>query len=610
MDSKGNVTKTEEPTRTVLGNLRKNPFTTLNMATAYNNLYDSSIQEMPTTDLYVEFHPKSISDMEALYATDYVFYDFPLEYELISLGDYYDKAEGEDFPTLYAVVPPNFSITNVSYTVLAKLYLSNSNPRLNAEALRITGNAGEINNYTGFNLEEVADEDMGIIPIQPECDPGCVAKLRLVSQANSSPIWEWYCDCTPPPPSTSCNPYPNKRKPSGVVRVEDSQLSQNGTSSFLPVKDVEVIVKDTWFSSIVVNTSSSGCWRVNQKLYGRAWISVRFRNNRCNIRGTGSGFKAIWRWLTPLKYRVASLWGPNFQNIEVNFHNWSSNGSKAHMCWGAATVNNALHDFYIYASQEGINTPPQNLSIFVGRNHRFGASTMAKKMGTTLFATAVAGKLNNNHLWMNFFADLPSICFTSATVTSIFPDVYIGIDFKLSDELKELAYHELAHSSHYTKVGNSFWQALVVAEADANGHGDASSTDAGRIALCESWDEHIGRTFADKTYGNDPWFSIYQNYDEYLEHQRNEISNHIPIGYYHDLIDGINTTEQAGDGYWGNVNPGTINDNISGLTNQQLFSLFDNTVTSPTIYTTKLINSGYINGSNTTTGINNLFNSY
>jgi len=88
------------------------------------------------------------------------------------------------------------------------------------------------------------------------------------------------------------------------------------------------------------------------------------------------------------------------------------------------------------------------------------------------------------------------------------------------------------------------------------------------------------------------------------------IKQNIPIGYYYDLIDGINTNEVAGDGYWGNSNTTIINDNISGLTNQQLFSLFDNTVTSPTIFTTRLINSGYINGTNTTTDVNNLFNSY
>ncbi len=133
-----------------------------------------------------------------------------------------------------------------------------------------------------------------------------------------------------------------------------------------------------------------------------------------------------------------------------------------------------------------------------------------------------------------------------------------------------------------------------------------------RIALCESWAEHIGMTFADKTYGNNAWFhsSAINGYSQLLEEIRNEETNHIPIGFYHDLIDGINTSETAGDGFWGTNNPGTIDDNVSGLTNAQLFSLFDNTVTSPAIFVNKLNNSGFITGSNTVVDVNDLFNSY
>jgi hypothetical protein len=131
-----------------------------------------------------------------------------------------------------------------------------------------------------------------------------------------------------------------------------------------------------------------------------------------------------------------------------------------------------------------------------------------------------------------------------------------------------------------------------------------------RIALCESWAEHIGKTFADKTYGANVSFTAYLNYIYWLEHQRNEETNHIPIGFYHDLIDGINTSETAGDGYWGNNNPETINDDISGLTNQQLFSLLNSNITSPTAFTNALISSGYLTGNNTPQKVNNLFNSY
>jgi len=106
-------------------------------------------------------------------------------------------------------------------------------------------------------------------------------------------------------------------------------------------------------------------------------------------------------------------------------------------------------------------------------------------------------------------------------------------------------YHELAHSSHYTKVGIAYWTVLATNEILANGHGNENSPGAGRVALCESWAEHIGRTIAHETYGSNISSLTYSNYNNWLEHQRNEITNHIPIGYYHDLIDGININEQA-----------------------------------------------------------------
>jgi len=49
---------------------------------------------------------------------------------------------------------------------------------------------------------------------------------------------------------------------------------------------------------------------------------------------------------------------------------------------------------------------------------------------------------------------------------------------------------------------------------------------------------------------------------------------------------------------------------ISGLTNQQLFSLLNNGITSPSAFTNALISSGYLTGSNTPQKVNNLFNSY
>ncbi len=146
-------------------------------------------------------------------------------------------------------------------------------------------------------------------------------------------------------------------------------------------------------------------------------------------------------------------------------------------------------------------------------------------------------------------------------------------------------------------------------------HGNAAFADADIIAVAESWAEHIELTFADMTYGNNAWFNgsqniTYTSYIQLLEHVKNKTQNHIPIGLYYDLIDGINTTEIAGDGDWGQTNQGIIDDNVSGLTNAQLFSLLDNTTISPAIFVNKLNNSGFITGSNTIQDVNDLYNSF
>jgi len=133
-----------------------------------------------------------------------------------------------------------------------------------------------------------------------------------------------------------------------------------------------------------------------------------------------------------------------------------------------------------------------------------------------------------------------------------------------------------------------------------------------RIALCESWAEHIGRSFAHKTYGNSNSLTDddYNNYLEWLEVERNEQINHIPIGLYYDLADGINPIESANDFDNCEGPSGIIQDNISGISIFQLFSLLNANITSPNDFRTALINSGFVTNSNAAQDINNLFNSY
>ncbi len=134
-----------------------------------------------------------------------------------------------------------------------------------------------------------------------------------------------------------------------------------------------------------------------------------------------------------------------------------------------------------------------------------------------------------------------------------------------------------------------------------------SSWEAGRIALCESWAEHIGMTFADKTYPQNGQQSIGVLYIDRLERTWNEIPNHIPIGLYHDLIDGgIESISWNAD--WSAST--TVNDNVSGFTNQMMFNCLNANVSSINDFRTQLINTQLSNTSNTQINVNALFNSY
>ena len=98
----------EELEKTVLGALRENPFELSIVQQAQSNIYTNPTTTIEATHIYVKFTPNSMDDILLLEETDEEFYDYPLEYELITMGDYYQDIIEGTYPTLYAVVSPNF----------------------------------------------------------------------------------------------------------------------------------------------------------------------------------------------------------------------------------------------------------------------------------------------------------------------------------------------------------------------------------------------------------------------------------------------------------------------------------------------------------------------
>lgn len=611
--------RSDEPTPIILGNPRVNPYTVQKMTEAWNNLNGTNLPTLPPTHRYVKFMPATLEQFEKLNQTELALFDYPLEYEIIQMGDYYDDPAVPEggIPPLYTVIEADAPFpTNIPHEIKAELLLAPSDSYLVKEAFRLTGNNYEVS-YVGSGSANNGRPDP-----DPECKPGCPNYPCCLEP-------DIFCDDVPcvTDPNQGCHPgsanwpeclgggggsseftqndcgcmvFTDIRKPGGCIKVEDSELSTPNTpSTFEGVRRVRVTMRDNWFSTSVTFTDDNGCWKINRRFSGKAWMSVKFESERGRFRGAVQNFANVWEWATTIKDNAGAIAGPIFNNIAINYHLWTAQGSQAQRFWGAATVNNALHEFHDFAVTDGIASPPLNLSIWLSRTRTVGFALMKNFLGSIPSTNAIIDGFVGSAFFQSLVdilgAGLPSPLAT-ILVETIAPDVMIGTNFQESDQLKRLAYHEIAHTSHFMQVGGDYWLGVIEAEVNANGWGDENSDDAGRIAICESWAEHIGSAYAHRSYFTNT--SIGETFEARTERRVNAKPNHVPWGLHHDLLDGV-------------VDPPTrVVDHVSGFTNAQLFNTLNNTVINPEQYRSRLIQLHLGSTSNTEQQVNDLFNSY
>ena len=607
------------------------------MTQAYRQLYDPSrSQPLPATHAYVKLMPTTEKHFQLLEALEITTFNFPLEYEVLEMGDHYDDpsiAQGEN-PPLYAVLDMEKARMlslggrkgmGLPYELISDLVLAPNSSYLVQQAFEQVGeNYAEVIGKgpkplpptvpplpNGCNPDSPDwPQCLGPTPIE-DCNPDSwdyPECLEPTPPCNpDSPDWPDCQDVDPPPPpdpvlnDCGCEISSNIRFPGGCIQVADTETGFEG------VRRVKVIMKDTWFTEDETWTDDRGCWKIEKPYSGKAWMWIKFKSDRVKIRGVARNWTAAWQWLTPVKHFVGKKSGPVFNNVKVEYFTQAF-GSQDRRYWGAATVNNALHEFHDFASADGINPPPDKLDIFIGGKRDYGYTLMSEQ---DVISSGVAAGLSGITFWAGPFSGL--IAFLGGVgVQAYLPEVFIGTKFDNSDRVKQLAYHEIAHASHFTQVGSQYWRELVQLEivVGNNGHGTANSPGAGRISISESWAGHIGHTYADRTYGTTTsigtvalpvtWVTI-------LERTRNESPNHIPVGLYHDLVDSGQepfSFNQDGSGFT------IVADNVSGFTNAQMFSCLTMATQTVEDFEFCLISNHLASTTNSVAQVNALFNSY
>jgi hypothetical protein len=614
-------TRSVEGLPTILGSVRANPFKVATMTQAWNLLYGQHLtfSSLPATHQYIKLEPQDIEELKALFASDLPVFDFPLDREVLQMGDHYPQPSlgDEDIPAFYAVLEAGQSSPITNFTVLEDLVIPPMETPLTAAAFFLLsdtlgyfralygddftgissiggeGCATDCPNWPYCALFPDDYDCSGPVVYYHDCLPGSPTWPRcLVAPPGSEP------DPPPGPPTNACGcPLPSKRTPAGCIQVEDVQFSR-----MEGVEDVKVTWYNGWFGVKTARTNGNGCWQIDgHSESGKAYMWVTFRNNRARLRGFVGSTARLWRLMFPITDYRGQLGGGTYNNIQVNYNIWNDSGGTDHRNWSAATTINAIHHFVNEAGNDGINAPPAGLDVFLSSRRSNGAALMFSFLPPGLVQgwqwpfMAQAGLLPD--VMLNF-------------PTSVVPDIVIGGDHTQSDRQYAIVQHEFAHASHFTNVGAAYWSGLIAAETEAfivtgSPWGNANVTGADIIAVCESWAEHIEHVYTDRRYGVNS--SIGVTWEQELEEIRNDAPDHVPIGLHLDLFD-TNVDTTACDREGGGCGP--IVDNVAGFTNGQLFSVLDENTVIPAIYRVRILNELLPGSGNTAANVDALFNSY
>ena len=419
-----------------MGQRLENPYRVANMQKALERLRQKQTGrvnvmdfKIDTTDIYVRFRVNSTDDIRLLEADSLFLFEYPLDYEILSYSNFYPPDE-EGGRWLYTAVDKGYVFPDIRHEIIEYLFL----PR------DYTSPGGRL---TGF-LEVLEDEALKLTGNYEEPD-------------NNS--------------SGAANAR-NRVTPRGRIQVWD-----NRTNRLEPVKGVMIQTR-RWFYFARTYTNNNGDYVAGRSYKRDPNYKIIFQNSR--------GFK-IWNTIIDINEARMDLgrqsrYGYNF-NIYQNSKTWP---------W--ATVNNATVAYLAHCSALGIGLPPENLRI-VARDKKASSSAPMLRRTWGLFGFTTNSQLANFLLNANGISLAANLL---ATVTKFAqPDLVIsapksGLSGNETRWAYNMAFHEMAHASHWSLVGSSYWVKYINYIITYGAYGDGTGANAGYCGVGEMWGNYLG----------------------------------------------------------------------------------------------------------------------
>ncbi|MFN4286775.1 MAG: hypothetical protein ACK4E8_12535 [Lacibacter sp.] len=350
----------------VLGGPLPIPYSIPVMTEAYNVYYATQLTTVPVTDLYVRFSPQNEAQLALLEdSLDLDLYDYPLDHEVISDGDYYPQPgkAAEDMPDFYTTVPVNFAFpAGVPYTILEELHFPHNDVILEALAESIAAGG----HYSGvpLNTAQQGQQQTYGSDARPVLMTNLDNNAQLINSNN--------CGCDPNPFDLQCIPpdptcggggdpgwggggnpgppsfppgfvTPPQNRPSGHINVFDTQLGN------IPLHNVRVIAK-RGFIRTMGYTNAAGHFITARAVAGSSKLILRYRNPDVSVRPLRTHLRLRLSLL--VVRQVMGRYNLPLNNIQFTVTRNNNRTSKSFENWLAA---HAINSYSHFAQQAHIN---------------------------------------------------------------------------------------------------------------------------------------------------------------------------------------------------------------------------------------------------------------
>lgn len=268
--------------------------------------------------------------------------------------------------------------------------------------------------------------------------------------------------------------------PQGTIRVYD-----NDNGLYVPVKGVKVRCH-RWVKWASTHTNEDGSYTMSQSFRYKPHYALVFDNVK--------------------DFDIWGNWGPIARaNYNMGWHSntgYSVDIKDNSYAWKWAAVNNAAYEYYNMCEQTGILKPPAKLKIWVWANVIGGSAPMLRRIND---AIGYNGNCSIENFFINIFYGMTATLLNQI-LKVVLPDITIGM---LENDKSTMNYgrvfqtvnHELAHASHFSKVGSSYWAKYIsyIMTYGAYG-GNGSGKNAQLCAIGEMWGYFMGYAQAAEKY--------------------------------------------------------------------------------------------------------------